>query len=172
MLASRRSLESGDVDLAVGFTPDLEAGFYQQALVAQSSVCLALITRPRVQRLVSRRAFSSERHIVVTTSGTDHSIVDKVLAKHRVERRAVLRVPSFLGVAQIIAHTELLVVGPIFLGSALAMQERIQVLESPAPIPQYKVKQHWHERFNSDPGNCWLRKTMMELYAWNAMNAG
>ena len=33
---SRRRLESGDVDLAVGFTPDLEAGFYQQALFAQN----------------------------------------------------------------------------------------------------------------------------------------
>ena len=170
--ASRRSLESGDVDLAVGFTPDLEAGFYQQALFAQSFVCLASITHPRIQGSVSRRAFSSEGHIVVTTSGTGHSIVDKVLAKHRVERRAVLRVPSFLGVAQIVAQTELLVVVPKFLGSALALHERIQVLETPVPMPQYKVKQHWHERFNSDPGNCWLRKTMMELYAGNAMSAG
>ena len=107
----------------------------------------------------------------MTTSGTGHSIVDKVLAKHRVERRAVLRVPSFLGVAQIVAQTELLVVVTKFLGSALALHERIQVLETPVPMPQYKVKQHWHERFNLDPGNCWLRKTMMELYAGNAMNA-
>ena len=32
---NRRRLESGDLDLAVGFTPELEAGFYQQALFAQ-----------------------------------------------------------------------------------------------------------------------------------------
>jgi DNA-binding transcriptional LysR family regulator len=84
----------------------------------------------------------------------------------------VLRVPSFLSVARIVAQTELLVVVPRFLGSALALQERIQVLETPVPMPQYKVKQHWHERFNSDPANCWLRKTMMALYAGNAMDAG
>ncbi|MDB5846019.1 MAG: LysR family transcriptional regulator [Polaromonas sp.] len=168
---SRRSLESGDLDLAVGFTPDLEAGFYQQALFAQSFVCLASVAHPRIQGSVSRRAFSSEGHIVVSTSGTGHSIVDKVLAKHRIERRAVLRVPSFLGVARIVAQTELLVIVPKLLGSALALQEHIQVLETPVPMPHYKVKQHWHERFNSDPGNCWLRKTMMALYAGNAMNA-
>ncbi|MDB5741916.1 MAG: LysR family transcriptional regulator [Polaromonas sp.] len=170
--ASSRGLESGDVDLAVGFTPDLEAGFYQQALFSQSFVCLASITHPRIQGAVSRRAFSNEGHIVVTTSGTGHSIVDKVLAKHRVERRTVLKVPSFLGVARIVAQTELLVIVPKLLGSALALQERIQVLETPVPMPHYKVKQHWHERFNSDPGNCWLRRTMMALYAGNAMEAG
>ena len=43
---------------------------------------------------------------------------------------------------------------------------------APVPMPQYKVKQHWHERFNADPGNRWLRKTMMALYAGNALNAG
>jgi hypothetical protein len=31
--------------------------------------------------------------------------------------------------------------------------------------PAYKVKQHWHERFNRDAGNIWLRKTMAELFS-------
>lgn len=170
--SSRRSLESGEVDLAVGFTPDLEAGFYQQALFAQSFVCLASATHPRIQGAVSRRAFSNEGHIVVNTSGTGHSIVDKVLAQHRIERRTVLRVPSFLGVARIVAQTELLVIVPRQLGDALALQEKIQLLETPVPMPQYKVKQHWHERFNSEPGNCWLRRTMAELFAGKAPDAG
>jgi hypothetical protein len=30
-------------------------------------------------------------------------------------------------------------------------------------LPHYKVKQHWHERFNADPGNIWLRQTMAQL---------
>ena len=170
--ASRRDLESGDVDLAIGFTPDLEAGFYQQALFAQSFVCLASKAHPRIQGSVSRHQFSTEGHIVVTTSGTGHSIVDKVLAKHRLARRTVLRVPSFLGVARIVVQTELLVIVPTLFGNALASQEPIQVLDTPVPMPQYKVKQHWHERFNADPGNRWLRKTMMALYAGNALKAG
>ena len=169
--ASRRALESGDVDLAIGFTPDLEAGFYQQALFAQSFVCLAAKAHPRVQGSVSRRQFVAEGHLVVTTSGTGHPIVEKVLAKHRLARRTVLRVPSFLGVARIVVQTELLVIVPTLFGNALALQEPIQVLDTPVPMPHYKVKQHWHERFNADPGNCWLRKTMMALYAGNALEA-
>ncbi len=162
---SPRQLESGDVDLAVGFIPDLEAGFYQQALFEQNFVCLAARDHPRIQSRLSRRAFMAEGHIVVTASGTGHSIVDKVLARHKIERRVVLRVPSFLGVARIVAQTELLVIVPRLLGDTLASQEPVQLLPPPVALPSYKVKQHWHERFHADAGNVWLRRTMAELFA-------
>ncbi len=161
---SRRQLESGDADLAIGFTPDLEAGFFQQALFAQDFVCLAAASHPRVQASLSRRGFSAEGHILVSTLGTGHAIVDKVLARQKIERRVVLRVPSFLGVARIVAQTEFLVIVPRLLGNALARQEPVQVLEPPVPLPAYKVKQHWHERFNADAGNLWLRRTLAELF--------
>jgi DNA-binding transcriptional LysR family regulator len=162
---SRRRLESGEVDLAVGFTPDLEAGFYQQALFAQSFVCLASAKHPRIHAKPSRKAFTAEGHIVVTASGTGHSVVEKTLARHGLDRRVVLRVPSFLGVARIVAQTDLLVVVPRMLGDAIATQEQVQLLEPPVPLPAYKVKQHWHERFNADAGNVWLRQTMAQLFA-------
>jgi DNA-binding transcriptional LysR family regulator len=162
---SRRRLESGEVDLAIGFTPDLEAGFYQQALFSQDFVCLAAAGHPRIRARLGRKAFLAEGHIVVTASGTGHSIVDKVLARNDLERRVVLRVPSFLGVARIVAQTELLVIVPRLLGDALAEQEQVQLLEPTVPLPAYKVKQHWHERFNADAGNVWLRQTMAALFS-------
>ena len=162
---SRRSLESGDVDLAVGFTPDLEAGFYQQALFAQNFVCLASGNHPRIGSKLTLKGFSNEGHIQVISSGTGHSIVDKVITKNKIDRRIVLRVPSYLGVARIVAQTEFLVIVPRQLGSALAQQENVKVLEPPMLLPSYKVKQHWHERYNQDTGNVWLRKTMASLFA-------
>lgn len=168
---SRRRLESGDVDLAIGFTPALEAGFYQQALFAQDFVCLAATAHPRVKSKLTRRAFCAEGHVVVTTSGTGHSIVEKVLAKHKIERRAVLRVPSFLGVARIVAQTELLVIVPRLLGETLASQAPVQLLSVPVPMPSYKVKQHWHERFNVDAGNVWLRRTVADLFTGGGRKA-
>lgn len=162
---SRQRLESGDADLAVGFTPDLEVGFYQQALFSQDFVCLAARDHPRVQGKLSRQAFAREGHIAVTATGTGHAIIDKVLSRQKLGRRTVLRVPSFLGVARIVAQTEFLVIVPRRLGDMLALQDQVQVLELPVPLPAYKVKQHWHERFNADPGNIWLRRTLMELFA-------
>ena len=168
---SRRRLESGKLDLAVGFMPDLEAGFYQQALFPQDFVCLASCNHPRIGTKLTRKSFSAEGHILVMTSGTGHSIVDKVLAKNKVDRRVVLRVPSYLGVARIVAQTEFLVIVPRQLGQALAQQEQVKVLEPPLPLPTYKVKQHWHERFNLDAGNLWLRKTMASLFSGKGLDA-
>lgn len=159
-----RRLESGDVDIAVGFMPNLEAGFYQQALFQQDFVCLASMDHPRARGKLDRRTFFAEGHVVVTTSGTGHAIVDKMLARSGTERRIVLRVPSFLGVAQIVAGTELLVIVPRRLGEKLASQARVQVFRPPIRLPSYKVKQHWHERFNAEAGNAWLRATMAELF--------
>ena len=165
---SRRRMEAGDADLAVGFTPDLEAGFYQQALFAQDFVCLASSSHPRIGSKLTRKAFSAEGHILVKSSGTGHTIVEKVLAQSGVERRIVLRVQSFLGVARIVAQTEFLVIVPRQLGNALAQQESVKILEPPVPLPTYKVKQHWHERYNADAGNIWLRQVMMALFAGKA----
>lgn len=161
---TRQKLVSGDVDLAVGFLPNLEAGFYQQSLFEQDFVCLAAKNHPRVQNKVTPRIFSKESHILVAAAGTGHAIVDKVLAKQKIERRVVLRVPSFLGVARIVAQTDFLVLVPRQLGMALATQEQVQVLEPPTSLPRYNVKQHWHERFHDDPGSVWLRQTMAKIF--------
>jgi DNA-binding transcriptional LysR family regulator len=162
---SPRRLETGEVDLAVGFMPHLEAGFYQHTLFNQDFVCLAALKHPRVGARLGKAAFLNEGHIVVSSSGTGHSIVDKVMAQQGLEREVVLRLPSFLGVARIVAQTELLVIAPRLLGETLASQEAIKLLDPPIALPAYAVKQHWHDRFHADPGNVWLRRTMAELFA-------
>ena len=161
---SPKRLEAGDVDLAVGFMPHLEAGFYQQTLFDQDFVCLAAEEHPRIRRRPSRRAFLAESHILVASPGTGHTIIDKVLVQQGYERRVALRVPSFLGVARIVARTEMLVIVPRRLGEALAQQERVRVYPPPLQLPSFAVKQHWHERFHSDSGNAWLRRTLSSLF--------
>ncbi|WP_395399665.1 LysR family transcriptional regulator [Pseudoduganella sp. UC29_106] len=162
---SPRRLESGEVDIAVGFMPQLEAGFYQHTLFRQDFVCLAAASHPRIRDSVSKAAYLKEAHIIVSSSGTGHSIVDKTLDKHGIRREVALTLPSFLGVARIVAQTELLVIVPRRLGEMLASQENIQLLDPPIKLPSYSVKQHWHERYHADAGNVWLRRTVAELFS-------
>jgi DNA-binding transcriptional LysR family regulator len=161
---SPRRLESGEADIAVGFMPDLEAGFYQQTLFTQDFVCLAAKNHPRIGERLGKAAFLKEAHIVVGSSGTGHSIVDRTLAQQGLQREVVLRLPSFLGVARIVAQTELLVIVPRRLGNTLTSQEAIRLLAPPVALPSYAVKQHWHERFHADAGNVWLRRTLAGLF--------
>jgi DNA-binding transcriptional LysR family regulator len=161
---SPKRLASGDVDLAIGFMPHLEAGFYQKTLFTQDFVCLAAKNHPRICGELTKQAFLAEEHIRVTTSGTGHSILDKTLAMHGVHREVVLHLSSFLGVARVVAETELLVVVPKMLGITIQMQEQVRILSLPFDIPGYAVKQHWHDRFHAEPGNIWLRRSVADLF--------
>ncbi|RYX94708.1 MAG: LysR family transcriptional regulator [Comamonadaceae bacterium] len=160
---SVRRLQDGDVDLAVGFMPQLDAGFYQQVLFKQNFVCLVAEAHPRVGARLSKAAFSREGHVQVTASGTGHSIVDRLLDRAGVERDIVLRVPSFLGVARIVAETSLVATVPVRYGELMRARESIRLMPVPHPLPAYDVKQHWHERFHADPGSAWLRNTIANL---------
>jgi hypothetical protein len=88
-----------------------------------------------------------------------------VLEAEKIERRIALRLPSFLGIALIVAKTDLLVTVPRRLAEILSGPSEIQVLPSPIKLPSYQVKQHWHERYHSDPGNIWLRGVMWQLFS-------
>lgn len=161
---SPADLASGAVDLAVGFMPHLEAGFYQQKLFDQHFVCLVANRHPRVGDTLSLEALRSEAHLRVRTSGTGHAIVDRMLAREGIERNVVLNLPSFLGVARIVAQTELLAIVPQRYAAELASTEAVRLLPVPVELPSYQVKQHWHERYHADVSNRWLRQLLASLF--------
>jgi len=161
---SPAELADGSVDLAVGFMPHLEAGFYQQVLFDQSFVCLVAASHPRVRDSLSRDMLRQESHIRVLSSGTGHAIVDKVLVAEGIERRIALKLPSFLGVARIVAQTELLAIVPYRYASEVAESEAVRLLPVPVALPGFQVKQHWHERYHADMSNRWLRQTVADLF--------
>jgi DNA-binding transcriptional LysR family regulator len=163
--SSPEELADGRVDLAVGFMPHLEAGFYQQKLFDQHFICLVSNSHPRVREELSLEALQREDHVMVRTSGTGHAIVDKVLEREGIRRRAALQLPSFLGVARIVAETELIAIVPYRYGAVMAVSEDIQLLPVPVELPSFQVKQHWHERYHADPSNQWLRQVIARLFA-------
>jgi DNA-binding transcriptional LysR family regulator len=171
MAESPRRLQEGAVDLAVGYMPQLESGFYQQALFEQDFVCIASVSHPRIGEKLSTAAYRTERHVTVTISGTGHStVVDKVLEAAGVTRHIALRVPSFLAVAQIVGETELIATVPRHYAVVMVTREPIRQLAVPYELPRYTVKQHWHARYHRDPGNVWLRQTVVNLMPSTVMS--
>jgi DNA-binding transcriptional LysR family regulator len=158
-----RQLESGEADLALGFIPQMEAGFFQQALFRQRYVCMASADHPRVRDALSLAQFEAEDHAVVSGSGTGHLIVDRELSRQGIRRHVVLRIPNYIGVAFVIEGTDLLATIPQRLGEVLKERGRFRIFPAPMPLPGYSIKQHWHERFHHDLGSRWLREVISEL---------
>lgn len=167
-----RMLEAGDVDLALGFMPQLDAGFYQQVLFAQHYVCLASVDHPRIRNGMSVAQFEAEEHAAVISSGTGHSYLDRELARQNITRKVVLQVPNFLGVAFVVERTDLVVTIPVRLAEVLSDHGRFRIYPTPFSVSGYAVKQFWHERFHHDPGNRWLRALVRELLGESADGIG
>jgi DNA-binding transcriptional LysR family regulator len=162
-----RALQSGDVDLALGLIPELEAGFYQQTLFEQDWVCLANARHPRIGKTLSLKAYKAEAHIGVIY-GTGHRLLDAALQAHGIERRVLLELPGFLGLPAIVSTTDLIASLPRHIGETLARLGGLNVHACPVPIPTFTVKQHWHARYHHDPANRWLRGICASLFMQQA----
>lgn len=160
-----RLLESGELDLAVGFLSELGAGFCGQKLFKENFVCAVRADHPRIKSALTLAQFTNEIHLAVTTSGTGHDILERTLESKRIDRRIAMRVDGFLGIASIIQATECIVVVPQQLGQYLTREGRIKMLALPFEVPSYFVMQHWHERYTHDAANKWLRGLFSELFA-------
>jgi DNA-binding transcriptional LysR family regulator len=165
-------LQSSQADLALGHLPWLEAGFYQQALFDQDWICLARLGHPRIGhadgRVWDRTRYEREGHIGIL-SGTGQALLDEALRRHHVQRRVVLHLPGFLGLAGLLASSDLVSTLPRQIGETLARHVAagpmaLQVLPCPFPVQGFVVKQHWHARVHHDAANVWLRGVCAELF--------
>ena len=48
--------------------------------------------------------------------------------------------------------------GPV--ASVLARELDMQLAKPPIKLPEFEIAQYWHERFDRDPGNQWLRSVI------------
>jgi DNA-binding transcriptional LysR family regulator len=156
-----RLLESGELDLAIGFLAQLEAGYFQQKLFDDRFVCIVNRKHPRLRgSALTLEQFQAESHLIVATQGTGHFIVDQILERNGIRRKMGLRIPNFLGVISTIASTEYLAIVPERFACIIANGNQIKVMELPFDVPQYAVMQHWHERYSKDPAVTWLRESI------------
>jgi DNA-binding transcriptional LysR family regulator len=158
-----RALESGEADLALGFVPWLESGFYQQTLFPQDWVCLVNARHPRVRDTLTLEAYKKEDHVAVT-GGTGAQLLEDAMARRGVRRNVVLELPGFLGLSGIVSATDLIATLPRQIGETLAGLAGVKVLECPIRVPSVNIQQHWHARYHHDPGNQWLRGVVAKVF--------
>ena len=157
-------LESGDSDLAIGYMPELEAGFYQQKLFEDGFACVVRRQHPRIDQSLTESRFRKERHVVLTAPGTGNEIVEHELKRRGTQRKVALSLPTLPGVGNLLANTDLIATVPERIAQTLVRIAHVKALAPPYRFPDFSIKQHWHERYQHDPANRWLRSTVAELF--------
>ncbi len=161
-----RGLAAGDVDLAIGYFPDLSGNnFFQQRLFSHRFICLMRSGHPLAKRPLTLDAFVRSGHAVVRAEGRSQEVLEKYLEKHRIHRRAVLETSHFMSLPFILSRTDLIATVPHAIGFAYAAEHAsITLAEPPLPLPRFDLKQHWHRKYHNDARTIWLRGVVAELF--------
>jgi len=161
---ARLAMEGGTVDLAIGFLPDLKAGFYQQRLFEQKYVCMVRQGHPRIGDSMTMKTFIEARHAVVNAEGTGHGIVEAMFERAGLAPEMIVRLPHFLAAPTVVAATDLVATVPSKMGEHYARILPLRLLPHPLRIPVFQVNQYWHRRYHKDPANQWLRGNFARLF--------
>lgn len=113
------------------------------------------------------------------SSGRQHSgIVDRFLAATGRERCIPLTLGTFAAVAQLVSASELVAALPTSLVPLLARSYPLVQYELPCELSRsdHMLLSYWHQRDDTDAGNCWLRETvgavLLEVLACGRIAAG
>jgi DNA-binding transcriptional LysR family regulator len=158
------ALGAGTLDLAVGFLPALGPPVARRTLFRDPYLCLMRADHPAIGTKLTRKQFVEASHVLVTYRGGGHRVIEEALERAGVARRIALRVPHFTVVPMVLERTDLVLTLPARVARLFERRGKFKALPPPVPMPAAEVAVHWHERFEADPGNRWLREQVVELF--------
>jgi DNA-binding transcriptional LysR family regulator len=155
-------LESGEIDLAIGYFPDLKKNnYFQQRLFTHYFVCLLRADHPIKGPKLSLAQFLELNHAVVRAEGRSQELFERFLEKKRIRRKIKLWTQHFMSIPTVIARSDLVVTVPHALGMYFARSgANIKMLKPPFNVPNIELKQYWHRKYHNDPKIIWLREVV------------
>ena len=89
-----------------------------------------------------------------------HELLEALLDHHGLKRHVRLTVSHYLSVPAVVEQSDLIAVVPWAIAEYFQAMDRVVLFDLPIAMDDYLLKQHWHERYNEDPSNRWLRSTI------------
>lgn len=165
---TRDDMARGGVDLAVGWLPDLDAGFHQRRLFEQRYVCLMAAGHALSRGRMTLDRYRKAQHLVVVAEGTGHDRVARQLRQIGAQVLVPLALPHFVAVPWILRDSPLVATVPLKLAQQVAAPLGLVMRDLPRDLPldlsPFEVNLFWHERVHRDPGHRWLRERWARLF--------
>jgi len=160
---ARAALADGRVDLALAVNLRSAPPFRDALVVEHGYATVARVGHPAIRTRLTLAQFRKARHLLVVPTGpVKHGeVIERALRSRRVDARIAVQVAHFHPVAAIVSRSDLIATVPRGLAETMP-RDRIRVFETPIELPQVRVSLYWHERYDRDPGNAWLRELYLE----------
>jgi DNA-binding transcriptional LysR family regulator len=159
-------LESGSIDLAVGYFPDLkQSNFFQQALFTDTFASLLRLDHPVTARKLTLKQYLQLEHAVVHAESRTEEVMERYLSRRKIRRKVVLSTPHFASAPIVVAQSDLIVTIPDPLARYFArVSANVRMVALPFDPPRIQLKQFWHRKYHHDQRNAWLRARICKLF--------
>lgn len=160
------ALESGAIDLALGYFPDLKKhNFFQQTLFSDTFASLLRADHPVSTSRLTLKQYLQLEHVVVRAESRTEEVIERYLARKKIRRHVVLTTPHFSSAPIIVEQSDMIVTVPEPLARYFSsVSARLRMVGLPFEAPRIDLKQSWHRKFHHDERNRWLRSVIAGLF--------
>jgi DNA-binding transcriptional LysR family regulator len=162
-------MTTGRTDLALGLLPQLQAGFFQQALFRQPYVCLMREAHPLTKApSLALADFAAASHVRVIAAGTGHGRIDEAISealeRQGLQRRIRLMVPNYVALGDVLSHSDMIATVPERFAQRVTRPFGLTTRVLPLAVDGSVIHQFWHARLHKDPGHQWLRGLVAQQF--------
>ena len=177
----RTLLDTGGVDLALGYFPAVLADLTARAQVGEAKtyehhrlydgeyVCVMRKDHPLAKTKISLEDFCNARHLLVSFSGRPYGFIDEALASIGKQRRIVMTVNQFFTAGRMVVNSNLLTVLPRHFVPTTGIADELFLCDLPFKVPTLHVDAVWHRRKHAQSDHIWLRDVLIRI-AHNAFH--
>jgi len=155
------ALESGELDLMIGYYERVPPAHREELLFSDEFVCILRKSHPALDKKLSIERYAELSHVLVSQEDTP-GVVDTALAKHGLRRHVALRMSHFLMVPPVVAASDLVAAVDRRVAEPFAKRLPLTLVAPPLPLPSGRVGQVWHERTHASAAHAWLRRMVLE----------
>lgn len=154
-------LNQGAIDVALGVFPNLPPHTSSAALFQERFVGIARWGHEAiVDGTMTLEAFASLPHALATIRRDATGEIDKILARHGLQRRIAVTIPHMLVLPAVIATSDLVAAIPHRIATQLATSHALELFELPVKTDPWIVSMMWSRLANKDTAQEWLRETL------------
>ncbi|MFA7678579.1 MAG: LysR family transcriptional regulator [Pigmentiphaga sp.] len=165
----KAELESGAIDFAFGYLPELQADIHRRALFTLDYVCLFREGHPIASANDPRRAFIDAEHVLTRSIEAGMGRAEEAIRQAGIQRNIRLTVPHIVALADILEPSDLLATVPEPFAQRSARHFKLAFMPHPIPLPKIEAGLFWHARYHRDPASQWLRQRIAALFQEEGM---
>ena len=156
-------LDAGMIDVAIGVLPgNTDGRILTRPLLRDEFVTIVSTDPLATRRAMDLASYLDLQHVLVSSEGQLHGLVDQALAQQGLKRKLALTLPQLFAVPAVVARTNM--AATILKRVALQAQAShgLMLFAPPLALPEIVFHLIWHRRSDSHPAQQWFREFIAE----------